>query len=169
MRKLLLRYVLFPLHEKNNTNQLLQKYSSSPSSYAVECGEAGNEPFMNATAPRYSFMVFFFVPLLFSLPVALMAAEMATALPLDGGQVAWIQKACGTDTYCLNTESTSLKRSSQSRCMLMHMFASEQVTPWAGIIRAGSVLRTQLTHAFIQLWQVCNTILRVPFSIVNDI
>eukprot|EP00958_Prasinococcus_capsulatus_P019666 scaffold2452_cov303-Prasinococcus_capsulatus_cf.AAC.3 len=57
---------------------------------------AGNEPFMNATAPRYSFMVFLFVPLLFSLPVALMAAEMATALPLDGGQVAWIQKACGT-------------------------------------------------------------------------
>jgi amino acid transporter len=44
--------------------------------------------------PGYVFLVLLVVPVVYSLPISMLTAEMATALP-DGGMVDWIQEACG--------------------------------------------------------------------------
>ena len=62
----------------------------------VSGGIYGNEELVSAAPPLVVVAFTVLMPLLFSLPSALMTAELATAFPSDGGQVAWVEMAFGS-------------------------------------------------------------------------
>lgn len=62
----------------------------------VSGGIYGNEVLVEAAAPLYVFAGLVLFPLAYSLPTALITAELATALPEDGGPVVWVQEAFGS-------------------------------------------------------------------------
>ena len=61
----------------------------------VSGGVYGNETLLQAAPPLYVFVGLLTVPLLYSLPIALITAELSTAMPEDGGFVVWVSRACG--------------------------------------------------------------------------
>eukprot|EP00047_Mylnosiga_fluctuans_P008401 m.7106 g.7106 ORF g.7106 m.7106 type:complete len:548 (+) comp2165_c0_seq2:144-1787(+) len=58
-------------------------------------GIYGNEELLTCAPPATVFLGLIITPVIYSVPIALMTAELATALPLDGGLVAWVAEACG--------------------------------------------------------------------------
>eukprot|EP00325_Prymnesiales_sp_UTEX-LB-985_P000364 CAMPEP_0174705024 /NCGR_PEP_ID=MMETSP1094-20130205/8398_1 /TAXON_ID=156173 /ORGANISM="Chrysochromulina brevifilum, Strain UTEX LB 985" /LENGTH=515 /DNA_ID=CAMNT_0015903139 /DNA_START=110 /DNA_END=1654 /DNA_ORIENTATION=+ len=61
----------------------------------VHGGIYGNEAMLMAGPPLYVFIMLGIVPFVYSLPIALIVAELSTAFPEDGGYVVWVQEACG--------------------------------------------------------------------------
>ena len=61
----------------------------------VHGGIYGNESMLMAGPPLYVFILLGIVPFVYSLPIALIVAELSTAFPEDGGYVVWVQEACG--------------------------------------------------------------------------
>ena len=61
----------------------------------VHGGIYGNESMLMAGPPLYVFILLGVVPFVYSLPIALIVAELSTAFPEDGGYVVWVQEACG--------------------------------------------------------------------------
>jgi len=61
----------------------------------VHGGIYGNEAMLMAGPPLYVFIMLGVVPFVYSLPIALIVAELSTAFPEDGGYVVWVQQACG--------------------------------------------------------------------------
>ena len=62
----------------------------------VSGGIYGSEDLLSAGPPLVIFGFVLTVALTFALPNALMTAELATFLPADGGQVAWVYEALGS-------------------------------------------------------------------------
>ena len=62
----------------------------------VSGGIYGNEALACAAPPLYIVLFTLITPLVFSLPIALITAELATTFPADGGQVVWVAKALGS-------------------------------------------------------------------------
>ena len=63
--------------------------------YNVSGGPFGCEPTIRAAGPFYSLLGFLIFPLLWSLPEALVTAELGSAFPEPSGTVAWIEEAFG--------------------------------------------------------------------------
>ena len=63
--------------------------------YKVSGGPFGCEPTIRAAGPFYSLLGFTIFPLLWSLPEALVTAELGSAFPEPSGSVAWIEEAFG--------------------------------------------------------------------------
>jgi amino acid transporter len=63
--------------------------------YKVSGGPFGCEPTIRAAGPFYSLLGFIIFPLLWSLPEALVTAELGSAFPEPSGAVAWIEEAFG--------------------------------------------------------------------------
>ena len=61
----------------------------------VHGGIYGNEAMLMAAPPMYVFVLLTLVPFVYSLPIALIVAELSTAFPEDGGYVVWVREACG--------------------------------------------------------------------------
>jgi len=61
----------------------------------VHGGIYGNEAMLMAGPPLYVFFMLTIAPFVYSLPIALIVAELSTAFPEDGGYVVWVQEACG--------------------------------------------------------------------------
>ena len=61
----------------------------------VHGGIYGNEAMLMAGPPLYVFIMLGIVPFVYSLPIALIVAELSSAFPEDGGYVVWVQEACG--------------------------------------------------------------------------
>ena len=61
----------------------------------VSSGIYGNEAMLMAAPPLYVFVLLAVVPFIYSLPIALIVAELSSAFPEDGGYVVWVQEACG--------------------------------------------------------------------------
>jgi len=61
----------------------------------VHGGIYGNEAMLMAGPPLYVFVLLGVVPFIYSLPIALIVAELSSAFPEDGGYVVWVQEACG--------------------------------------------------------------------------
>ena len=61
----------------------------------VHGGIYGNEAMLMAAPPLYVFLMLLIVPFVYSLPIALIVAELSTAFPEDGGYVVWVREACG--------------------------------------------------------------------------
>ena len=61
----------------------------------VHGGIYGNEAMLMAAPPVHVFVMLGLVPFVYSLPIALIVAELSTAFPEDGGYVVWVREACG--------------------------------------------------------------------------
>lgn len=61
----------------------------------VHGGIYGNEAVLMAGPPLHVFILLGIVPFVYSLPIALIVAELSTAFPEDGGYVVWVLEACG--------------------------------------------------------------------------
>ncbi len=63
--------------------------------FCVAGGAYGLEDAVGAGGPRLALLGILLLPWLWSLPTALMTAELSTAMPEDGGYVLWVEKAFG--------------------------------------------------------------------------
>lgn len=63
--------------------------------FAVAGGPEGTETLIQTGGPLYSVVGFLVVGILWSIPMALMSAELTTAFPENGGYVLWVTSAFG--------------------------------------------------------------------------
>ena len=64
--------------------------------FFVVCGGAyGLEPVVAAVGGGWAIALIVLVPLVWSLPIALMVAELSSAMPEDGGYYVWVRTALG--------------------------------------------------------------------------
>jgi amino acid transporter len=63
--------------------------------FCVAGGAYGLEDAVGAGGPLFARLAILIVPWVWSVPTALMAAELASALPENGGYVIWVQRAFG--------------------------------------------------------------------------
>mmetsp|Transcript_13393 Transcript_13393/g.34126 ORF Transcript_13393/g.34126 Transcript_13393/m.34126 type:complete len:663 (-) Transcript_13393:76-2064(-) len=61
----------------------------------VSGGIYGNEELIGSAPGAYVLTMVVVMPLVFSLPIALITAELASRFPVDGGQCVYVQRACG--------------------------------------------------------------------------
>lgn len=63
--------------------------------FVVSGGAYGLESLVGALNPGWAVLLLIATPVLWALPVALMVAELASALPEEGGYYVWVRKAMG--------------------------------------------------------------------------
>src|SRR5713101_7141019 len=64
--------------------------------FFIVCGGAyGLEPLVGAVGPGWAVVLVLATPLLWSLPIALMVAELSSAMPEEGGYYVWVRAAMG--------------------------------------------------------------------------
>lgn len=63
--------------------------------FTVSGGAYGLEPLVAAVGPGWAVILIVMIPLFWGVPVALMVAELASALPEDGGYYAWVRRGLG--------------------------------------------------------------------------
>lgn len=63
--------------------------------FEVAGGPYGEEPVVKAAGPLYALLGFMIFPFIWSIPEALITAELSTAFPGDGGFVIWADRAFG--------------------------------------------------------------------------
>ncbi len=63
--------------------------------FTVSGGAFGLEELVSSAGPGLALLLLIVTPLLWSLPVALMVAEMGSMLPLQGGYYRWVHFALG--------------------------------------------------------------------------
>ncbi|WCJ28868.1 Amino acid permease family protein [Euphorbia peplus] len=63
--------------------------------FEVAGGPYGEEPAVQAAGPLYAILGFLIFPFIWSIPEALITAELSTAYPGDGGFVIWADRAFG--------------------------------------------------------------------------
>ena len=63
--------------------------------FCVAGGAFGLEDAVGSAGPLISILAILLLPWFWSLPTALMTAELSTAMPEDGGYVVWVEKAFG--------------------------------------------------------------------------
>ncbi|MFN8398934.1 MAG: APC family permease [Anaerolineales bacterium] len=63
--------------------------------FTVSGGAYGLEDLVGYSAPGMALLLIVLTPLIWSLPTALMVAELSTAMPVQGGYYAWVKKALG--------------------------------------------------------------------------
>ena len=65
--------------------------------FFTTCGGAfGLEPLIGAVGPGWALALLFLTPLLWSIPIALMVAELSTLMPEEGGYYIWVREALGS-------------------------------------------------------------------------
>ena len=63
--------------------------------FAVAGGPFGVEPLVRTGGPGWTVLGLLGVPYIWGLPMAMMTAELSTAIPESGGYILWIQRAFG--------------------------------------------------------------------------
>ena len=64
--------------------------------FFIVCGGAyGLEPLVGAVGPGWAVVLIALTPILWSLPIALMVAELCSMMPDEGGYYVWVRKALG--------------------------------------------------------------------------
>nr|DAD30106.1 TPA_asm: hypothetical protein HUJ06_031574 [Nelumbo nucifera] len=63
--------------------------------FEVSGGPFGEEPAVQAAGPLFAILGFMIFPLIWSIPEALITAELATTFPGNGGYVIWANRAFG--------------------------------------------------------------------------
>jgi amino acid transporter len=64
--------------------------------FFTTCGGAFTlEPLVGAVGPGWAFALLFLTPLLWSVPIALMVAELSALMPEEGGYYIWVREALG--------------------------------------------------------------------------
>lgn len=80
-------------------NQAIRKLGIIPLAatfyLVVSGGPEGLEDVVRQAGPGASLLLLMIVPIIWSLPCALMTAELTTAIPVDGGYYLWVRRAFG--------------------------------------------------------------------------
>src|SRR5437879_11573731 len=63
--------------------------------FMVAGGPYGLEELIQTSGYKLGLLIMLFVPLVWSLPTALMVGELSAAIPCDGGFYVWVQRALG--------------------------------------------------------------------------
>ncbi len=63
--------------------------------FTVSGGAYGLEDLIGSSGPGMGLILILLTPLIWSLPTALMVAELSTAMPVEGGYYAWVKKSLG--------------------------------------------------------------------------
>lgn len=63
--------------------------------FTVSGGAYGLEDLIGSSGPGMALVLIVLTPIIWSLPAALMVAELSTAMPVKGGYYAWVKKAMG--------------------------------------------------------------------------
>lgn len=63
--------------------------------FTVSGGAYGLEDLIGSSGPGMGLLLILLTPLIWSLPTALMVAELSTAMPVQGGYYAWVKRALG--------------------------------------------------------------------------
>jgi len=63
--------------------------------FTASGGAFGLEPLVGAVGPGWAIILILVTPLIWSLPMALMVAELATLMPDEGGYYIWVREALG--------------------------------------------------------------------------
>ena len=63
--------------------------------FSVSGGAYGLEPLTSSSGPGMAMLLILVTPLIYSIPVALLTAELGTAIPSEGGGYHWVQRAFG--------------------------------------------------------------------------
>ncbi|XP_077225280.1 amino acid permease family protein [Tasmannia lanceolata] len=84
-----------PTHKTNNTKKLTLIPLIFLIYFEVSGGPFGEEPVVAAAGPLFALLGFLIFPFIWSIPEALITAELATAFPGNGGYVIWADRAFG--------------------------------------------------------------------------
>ena len=68
----------------------------------VSGGPFGLEPLIGATGGGFALLLILLIPLLWALPDSLTTAELAPAIPVEGGYIVWVRRALGPFAGFLN-------------------------------------------------------------------
>ena len=83
-------------NKKNKKNKAIGVLGlASLAFFAVAGSPAGSEDTIAAAGPRLGLAGFLLMPLVWSIPEAMITAELATAFPHNGGYVVWVTEAFG--------------------------------------------------------------------------
>src|SRR5437773_11361367 len=63
--------------------------------FTVAGGAYGLEPLVSASGPGVALALIILTPLIWSVPAALMVAELSSAIPAEGGYYAWVKRGLG--------------------------------------------------------------------------
>lgn len=63
--------------------------------FTVSGGAYGLEDLVGYSGPGMALLLILLTPIIWSLPTALMVAELSTAMPVQGGYYSWVKKALG--------------------------------------------------------------------------
>ena len=63
--------------------------------FCVSGGAYGLEPLWSSSGPGMAMILLLVTPLIYGVPVALFTAELATAIPVEGGYYQWVKRAWG--------------------------------------------------------------------------
>jgi amino acid transporter len=91
-----------------SSHRLLKKRSMSTGMLlmtifcCVSGGPFGLEPLIGATGSGFALLLILAIPLLWALPDSLITAELAPAIPVEGGYIVWVRRAMGPTTGFLN-------------------------------------------------------------------
>ena len=117
--------------------------------FFTTCGGAfGIEPLVGAVGPGWAVVLLFVTPLVWSLPIALMVAELATLMPEEGGFYIWVREALGS-FWAVQAAWWSLGYSALLLAIWPVLFVSylEYLVPWIGA--AGPMIRWLIAVLFI--------------------
>ena len=102
--------------------------------FFTACGGAfGIEPLIGAVGPGWAVLLLFLTPLVWSLPIALMVAELATLMPEEGGYYIWVREALGP-FWAVQAAWWSLAYSALLLAIWPVLFVSylDYLVPWIG-------------------------------------
>jgi amino acid transporter len=114
--------------------------------FFTTCGGAfGIEPLVGAVGPGWAVVLLFVTPLVWSLPIALMVAELATLMPEEGGYYIWVREALGP-FWAVQAAWWSLGYSALLLAIWPVLFVNylEYLVPWIAApqpVGAGPVIR----------------------------
>jgi amino acid transporter len=129
--------------------------------FFTTCGGAfGVESLIGAVGPALSVLLLFLMPLLWSLPIALMAAELATLMPEEGGYYIWVRRALGP-FWAVQVGWWSLSYSVLLLAIYPVLFVSylSYLIPWMGATHgagAGALIRWLVAVLMIASAMVVN-------------
>lgn len=117
--------------------------------FFTACGGAfGVEPLVGAVGPGWAVVLLFVTPLVWSLPIALMVAELATLMPEEGGYYVWVRETLGP-FWALQAAWWSLGYSALLLAIWPVLFVNylQYLVPWVG--HAGALWQWLIAVAVI--------------------
>lgn len=135
--------------------------------FAVAGGPFGVEPLVRTGGPGWAALGLLGVPYVWGLPMAMMTAELSTAMPESGGYIIWIHRAFG-DYWATQARYASRRDySNYNLCFLPAMSSEWFIAPFPRIaVLLATVVSVTFLHCVLvrdwyrySVWTLCNAFL----------